>query len=145
MTQAADRIDRAAMLAELKRDEGWREKPYRCSANKLTIGFGRNLEDCGISKAEGELLLGNDVDSKAAELDRALPWWRELDGVRQRVLLNMAFNLGLAKLLGFRNTLAAVRERRFEDAARGMEASLWYKQVGERARRLAAMMRTGRV
>lgn len=144
-TARQDRIDRSAMIAELTRDEGFRAKPYHCTAGKLTIGVGRNIQEVGITKDEAAVLLVNDIERCAAELDQKLPWWRELDAVRQRVLLNMNFNLGITKLLGFRNTLAAVRERRFDDAAAGMEASLWHRQVGDRARRLVSMMRTGRV
>jgi lysozyme len=131
------------LLAELERDEGLRLKPYRDSVGKLTIGIGRNLDDKGISEAAARFLLGEDVLEVEAGLDEALPWWRQQEEVRQRVLANMAFNMGLAGLLQFTNTLAAVREGRYEDAASGMLASLWAKQVGPRAIRLAEMMRQG--
>jgi lysozyme len=131
------------LLAELEVDEGLRLKPYRDSVGKLTIGIGRNLDDKGISEAAARFLLGEDVLEVEAGLDEALPWWRQQEEVRQRVLANMAFNMGLAGLLQFTNTLAAVREGRYEDAASGMLASLWARQVGPRATRLAEMMRTG--
>jgi lysozyme len=131
------------LLAELEVDEGLRLKPYRDSVGKLTIGIGRNLDDKGISEAAARFLLGEDVLEVEAGLDEALPWWRQQEEVRQRVLANMAFNMGLAGLLQFTNTLAAVREGRYEDAASGMLTSLWARQVGPRATRLAEMMRTG--
>lgn len=121
--------DREALKSELVRDEGLRLKAYRCTAGKQTIGVGRNLDDVGILPHERErlgitttgciargitreiamALLDSDIDRFEADLDRDLPWWRRLDPVRQRVLLNMAFNLGLRGLLGFRNTLRAIQ------------------------------------
>ncbi len=128
---------------ELLRDEGLRLKPYACTAGKLTIGVGRNLTDRGITKTEAMLMLAHDIDDCCDDLDRALPWWRTLDPIRQRVLANMCFNLGLAKLLSFKNTLAAVEAGDYLRAADGMRASLWARQVGQRAERLAQMMATG--
>lgn len=132
------------MVSELRRDEGERLKPYRCTAGKLTIGIGRNLDDVGISKDEAALMLNNDIDQVMRQLDRELPWWRSLDEVRQRVLVNMGFNLGVPGLLAFKNTLAAVQAGRYADAANGMLASRWAKQVGPRAARLAKMMQEGK-
>lgn len=131
------------LLAELTRDEGLRLKPYKCPAGKTTIGIGRNLDDVGISAAEAEHLCRNDVARVVAELDAALPWWRGLDEVRQRVLANMGFNLGVPGLLGFKNTLRKVKDGDYLGAAQGMLASKWAGQVGPRALRLAQMMRDG--
>ena len=128
---------------ELTRDEGLRLKPYRDTVGKLTIGIGRNLDDVGISQDEAMHLLDNDIARTTAALDKAIPWWRSLNDVRQRVVVNMAFNLGVAGLLGFKNTLAAMKAGRYADAAGGMLASKWATQVGERAKRLADMMAKG--
>ena len=131
------------MKKELIRDEGLRLKPYRCPAGKLTIGVGRNLEDTGITELEAEMLLAYDIERFGYQLDRAIPWWRRLDDVRQRVLLNMAFNMGVARLMEFKNTLESVKAGKWKDAAAGMLQSRWASQVGARAGRLARMMETG--
>jgi lysozyme len=138
-------MDSEKLIRELTRDEGLRLKPYRCSAGKLTIGIGRNLDDVGISHGEAEIMLRNDISRAEADLDRDLPWWKTLDEVRRRVLVNMAFNLGIRGLLGFKNTLELVRTGRYLDAAQHMLDSKWAKQVGPRAVRLATMMRDGGV
>lgn len=157
------------LVTELTRDEGLRLKTYRCTAAKLTIGIGRNLDDVGITgsearlfgcetpsqalahvkrhgvtKPQAESLFANDIVGCERDLDRNLRWWRTLDDVRQRVLLNMCFNLGIRRLLPFKNTLRMVERREFEDAADNMLKSLWARQVGARALRLSAMMRTGK-
>jgi lysozyme len=136
-------FDMPTLIGELKRDEGVRLKPYTDTVGKLTIGVGRNLADVGISDDECTALLQNDVARTVAALDKSLPWWRKLDPVRQRVLVNMAFNLGMTGLLTFKNTLAAVQGGSYAAAAAGMLASKWATQVGDRAERLAEMMRTG--
>ena len=141
MTQ---QIDRDAMIRQLRLHEGERLKPYRCTAGKLTIGIGRNLEDRGITAEESAYLLGNDITGFYAALLRELPWVAQLDDVRQRVLLDMAFNLGLAGLLQFKNTLATIKAGDYEKAAAMMLQSRWAEQVGQRADRLSRMMFTGK-
>lgn len=139
------------LATELTRDEGERLKLYKDSLGFWSIGIGRNLQDKGISKAEMLFLLKNDIAEHLALLDRHLPWWRQLDEVRQRVLANMAFNMGVGpsdehptgKLLTFKNTLSAMARGDYEAAANGMSSSAWAKQVGLRATRLVNMMRTG--
>jgi lysozyme len=138
-------VNTDTLVAELTRDEALRLKPYRCTAGKLTIGIGRNLDDRGISVTEAEFLCRNDVADVMADLDRELPWWRTLDEVRQRVIANMAFNLGIKGLLGFKNTLELVRCGKYLDAAQHMMSSKWAKQVGPRALRLSTLMRDGGV
>lgn len=157
------KFDRAAMIAELVRDEGERLTVYRCTADKLTIGVGRNLDDVGISaqetqqlgittrscvtngitRSQSRALLDSDIGRCEADLDRRLPWWRTLDPIRQRVLINMCFNLGVKGLEGFVNTLSMIRTGRYADAAVNMLKSKWAGQVGKRAQRLSLMMRTG--
>ena len=136
-------VDRAAMTRQLRLHEGERLKPYRCTAGKLTIGIGRNLDDRGITREEAAMLLANDIAAEERELLRALPWVATLDEVRQRVLLDMSFNMGLVGLLGFKRTLATIQAGEYQAAATMMLDSKWAKQVGQRAERLSRMMATG--
>jgi lysozyme len=132
----------ADLVADLNRDEGRRLKPYVDTVGKTSIGVGRNLTDVGISDAECDTLLQNDIEKTLAWLDANLSWWRNLDAVRQRALANMAFNMR-ARLLGFTNTLAALQKSDWQTAHDEMLDSVWAKQVGERATRLANMILTG--
>lgn len=128
----------------LLRHEGLRLKPYRDTVGKLTIGVGRNLDDVGITRDEALALLRNDVARAQAALDAALPWRADLDPVRGRVLVDMAFNLGVPGLLAFSGTLGAIRDGAYAQAADRMLQSRWAAQVHGRAAELAQMMRTGR-
>lgn len=134
--------DAAALKAELTRDEGRKPRIYTDTVGKVSGGIGRNLTDKGFRDNEIDLMYQNDIAETEAWLDRNLPWWRQLDPVRQRVVMNMAFNMQ-GKLLTFVNTLAAIQRGDYAAAADGMLASKWATQVGARATRLADMMRSG--
>jgi lysozyme len=131
------------LLAMLVRHEGVRLFPYTDTVGKLTIGVGRNLTDKGITRDEAEYLLSNDVDEVRAALRREFYWYTLLTGPRQDALADMCFNLGLAGLRRFSDTLAAVEAGRYEVAAAHMLNSTWREQVGGRAEELAQIIRTG--
>jgi lysozyme len=137
-------MDNEALIRQLRLHEGERLKPYRCTAGKLTIGIGRNLEDRGITAAESAYLLANDVAAVQQQVLRSLPWVAQLDDVRQRVLIDMAFNMGIGGLLQFKNTLATIKAGDYTKAAAMMLDSKWAGQVGQRAERLSRMMATGK-
>ena len=101
-------MNREQLIEELKRDEGVVLTLYQCSAGKNTIGVGRNLDDRGITDDESDYLLSNDIDICIEELTNAFPWFVDLSDTRQRVMVNMCFNLGLSRLMGFKNFLAAM-------------------------------------
>ena len=130
---------------QLIRHEGLRLKPYRCTAGKLTIGIGRNLDDCGISQSEAYIMLINDIMNCEKQLQAKIPdIYNGLDEVRKSVLLNMCFNLGINGLLGFKNTLEFIKAGDWERAANNMLVSRWAKQVGRRAIELSELMRKGK-
>lgn len=131
------------LLDQLKRDEGLRLTPYKDSVGKVTIGYGRNLDDVGISQYEAELLLQHDLINASQVLRENLPWTEGLDEVRRAVLVNMSFNMGIHGLMGFKNTLALVQSGDYDRAAEQMMQSKWAAQVGPRAHRLAVQMRSG--
>lgn len=131
------------IIDQLKRDEGLLLKPYKDSVGKLTIGYGRNLNDVGVSAAEAEAMLASDVETATAHLHAYLPWTDSLDEVRRAVLVNMTFNMGIFSLVSFHSTLACLRVADYAAAAKQMLLSLWAKQVGDRAQRLAQQMETG--
>jgi lysozyme len=124
--------------------EGLCLKPYRDTVGKLTIGVGRNLDDKGISQREALLLLQEDLVDVETGLRHVLPWFARLSRIQQRVLIDMAFNLGITGLLKFKATLAAIEAGEYDRAANHMLTSKWARQVKGRAHRLAAMMREGK-
>ena len=133
------------VLGDLKRDEGLRLKPYTDSVGKLTIGYGHNLDDNGITEAEADRMLANDAACADLDVSKALPWVQQLDHVRRGVMVELAFNMGIDGLLEFRNTLAAIQRSDWETASNGLLTSLAAHQEPARVARWAAKLRTGTV
>lgn len=133
------------LIPDLERDEGCRLSAYQDTRGIWTVGYGHAYVHPGTvwTQTEADAQLAADVAHTEAGLDVHLPWWRSLDDVRQDVLVNMAFNMGVTNLCQFHNTLAAVQRHDWQAAHDGMLASLWAKQVGQRAVRLANQMLTG--
>lgn len=117
--------------------------PYRCPAGKLTIGYGRNIEDIGISPVEAEFLLDNDIDAIERSLRVHLPWFAQLDDVRQGALIDMGM-MGVPKLLGFKKMLAALERGDYATAEQEAHDSKWATDVGPvRSGDVGRMLRTG--
>jgi len=133
------------LIEQLKSDEGLRLRVYKCTSNKNTIGFGRNLDDNGISKDEAEMLLINDLHRVEEALDRHGLLSSEHNSARKAVLYNMAYQLGINGLLGFPKMLLAYRSGDYRTTAEEMLDSLWAskKQTPQRAKRLSDQMLTG--
>lgn len=145
-------------IDQIKEDEGFRAKAYHCTAGKLTIGYGYNLEanpqnlshsqieelkDNGISREFAEQLLLAEVKDVENKLHKELIFWSKLSPTRKDVLINMGFNLGFDGLLKFKNTLKLISQEKYAEAALQMLKSKWAKQVKNRAHRLANQMRIG--
>lgn len=120
--------------------EGWKNKPYKCTAGKKTIGVGRNIDDNGLSDDEIDLLLNNDIGRCILELNVNLPWWSTKPEAAQHVLLDMCFNIGITRLLGFKKTLLLIYQNKYSDAASEILKSKWATQVGQRAINLSKML-----
>lgn len=136
-------MNEAELVKALSRDEGRKARIYVDTVGKVSGGVGRNLTDKGFREDEIDLMLKNDIAEAVGELDAVAPWWRGLDDVRQNVLVNMMFNLGRSRFLGFKKFLAAVQVGNYKEAGVQMLDSQWARQVGARATRLAVQMRTG--
>lgn len=138
----------ALLIKELERDEGRVLHAYQDSLGFWTIGIGRLIDKRkggGISNEEADYLKLNDIARFKRDLDKHAPWWRQLDPVRQRVIQNLAFNLGADGLVSkWPNTVKLIREGKYREAAAAMRANrVWVGQVKGRAERLAKMMETG--
>lgn len=136
----------ARLRQQLKRDEGTVLYAYPDHLGFLTIGTGRLIDQRkggGLSAAEADYLLDNDIKRVQAEVLAALPWVAGLSHARQGVLFNMAFQMGTAGLLKFVTTLRLVQSSQFDAAARQMLRSKWAKQTPQRAARVARQMQTG--
>jgi lysozyme len=127
----------------LLRHEGIRLRAYKDSIGKLTIGVGRCLETKGISEDEAMYMLKNDIDPVKEGVAQAFPWILGLDDARKDVLYEMAFQLGVNGLSGFKAMLVAVRDKDWPSASKSMLQSAWHTQTPNRCEELAEIMLTG--
>ena len=138
--------ERQLLIDELIRDEDIKLFPYPDPVGKLTIGVGHNLTDNGISLRAAMFILDEDVDNVQHDMTVSFAsWFLGLDPVRQRVIMNMRFNLGPNRFRLFKRMIAAMADHDYVKAAGSMRASKWYGQVGDRSKRLESMMLTGQV
>jgi lysozyme len=137
---------REELISMLKQHEGVETHAYKCSESKTTIGVGRNIDKnggLGLSDDEVDYLLQNDIDRVVVELDSEYDWFSDLDEVRQDAMIDISFNLGQTRLRGFKNALSAMAEGDWDEAADQFMDSRWSGQVGDRAKNLTDMIRTG--
>lgn len=161
-------MNRELLKEQLITDEGLRLRPYKCTAGKFTVGVGRNLEDksltkdeCfflgikqttkegiisfllehGITHEDAMYLLENDIDDVVRDLKRNFSWFDSAPEPVQRVLCNVVFNIGISRFLGFKKTIAFLKAKKYEEAAREMLNSKWASQVHDRAVRLSNLVK----
>ena len=134
------------LIDMLKLHEGVRTHAYKCSANMITVGVGRNLDEnggLGLSEDEIDYLLANDITRVKNELADTYFWFNGINEARQDAMIDMCFNLGLTRLRGFVKALEAMSREQFDIAADEFMDSKWAKQVGMRAVRVTEMIRSG--
>lgn len=133
------------LVKQLRRHEGVRSHVYLCPAGYETIGVGRNIAESGLGLSDDEIdyLLENDIKRCKQELI-GLSWFIDIDPVRQDALINLCFNLGMTRLLGFKKAMAAMAVGDYDQAADEFLDSRWATQVGDRAIEVTDMIRTGR-
>lgn len=135
------------IIDQLKRDEGCRLSVYNDHLGFATIGIGRMIDPRkggGISQEEADYLLANDIKRVKSELSKSIPWFGSLDECRQGALMNMAFQLGTAGLLKFKNSLSLIERGKYDDAGRELLNSTWANQTPDRAKRISEQVRTGK-
>jgi len=158
------KYDKSILIQKLIHHEGLVLQVYQDTLGIDTIGIGRNLEDrgitdeeledmgianidhvyeFGITEADAILLAENDVEIVEDELLRAHPCVDRLDAVRQLILIDMAFNMGVPRLKKFKKMWAAIHDENFTVASKEMLDSRWASQVKSRSTKLAHAMYSG--
>ncbi len=148
------KFDMGQVLGQLRGDEGLRLVVYDDESGlplragmvvrgNPTVGIGRNLADRGISEMEARVLLANDVEACAAQLDAEIPWWRTLSPTRQAQLINLDFNMGWGRLVDFKNFLAEMEAGNWVAAVAALKSSHWWNQVGRRGPEIAEFILDG--
>jgi len=125
----------------IKQCEGLKLETYIDTTGHLTVGWGRNLQN-GIRLDEAELMFQNDLKQTIEELEGCA--WYLIQPINvKNALINMNFNLGITRLNGFKKMIAALEKKDYTIASIEALDSLWAKQVGQRAKDVALMIRQG--
>ena len=124
------------LIDTIKRHEGFRAIPYQCSSGVWTIGYGFT----SLTKYESDVILKIKVDNLQVDL---APVIEPLSPARQDVIINMAYNLGIGGVMGFKKMWLAIHNKDFARAADEMLKSKWADQVGARGIELSEIMRKG--
>lgn len=143
LKQPTDEMKMKELKNMIKCHEGYRKFPYRCSAGKLTIGWGHNLEDNGISVEVAEQMLDEDIQRAYKDITYVFPDFQNFSRNRQNALIDMLFNLGLTKFCLFTKMIEAVRKGDWSRAAKEAKDSKWHNQVGSRAVEIENLLRKG--
>jgi GH24 family phage-related lysozyme (muramidase) len=146
--------DKDACKKYIELHEGRKEKAYVDTKKHPTIGIGFNLDRAdakqwveslglnydamkegkiGLTNSHIEQLYEADLATAIADAKKFFPRFDELDAMRQIVLVDMVFNLGLSRLNKFKKFKLALEQNDYEEAAQQMEQSRWAKQVNSRS------------
>jgi lysozyme len=135
-------LDKVKLMQMMVDEEGYEPSVYIDSVGVPTIGIGHNLHK-PLSRHVIEMIYEEDMDEVLAGLDALLPWWRDMTPARQQVLASIAFNLGIPKLLKFKNTLAAMKAGDWPAAAAGLKNSKRGRQLPARTAREVKLLLEG--
>ena len=130
-----------AIRNRLVLEEGLKLTPYKCTANKLTIGVGRNIEDRGISNETAMQMLDEDIDIMVNELRQNLSWFDKQNDAIQGVLIDLCFNMGISRLLMFVQTLKLIEQGQYAMAADELLDSKYAAMLPARSKRNAEILR----
>lgn len=133
-------MNRDALRDMLITDEGFRAKPYKCTAGKLTIGYGTNIED-GITEHEALCLLNIRMEKCIEDMNKVFKDYFLFPESIQLAFANMRYNLGSGGFRGFKKMIAAAKEMKWNQVSIEMMDSDWYNQVGDRAKKLVNMVK----
>lgn len=128
-----------SLIEDIRDEEGFRQFPYRCTEGKLSIGYGFNLDDVGLSREEADLVLVYRVERLTSQVKSSL-YKLDIDDKAWEILYHMSYQLGLNGLLEFKKMIEALEDQDYKKASEEMLRSLWYKQTPNRAKRLSDKM-----
>ena len=135
-------IDNGRDLA--KNSEGYCEKVYLDSESYPTVGYGWCLDSSRKWGSVKEFLEHKFEEKYQEAADDYEALGLDLDPVRRDAVIDLIYNMGLTKVLKFKNTLAALKMKDYLVAAHNLEQSLWFKQVGRRGPRIVKLIKEGK-
>ena len=130
-------------------EEGFSPKPYKDSEGYWTVGFGWCMDKRPLTAELAVVILEYQINETETQvMKQCSDWYPGLSDIRQSVILDIAFNMGISHLLGFHHMIAAIKAGDFEEAANQLlytngVKTPYYEETGIRAEALADLFRKG--
>ena len=130
-------INKDRLTQQLMVHEGLKLQPYKCTAGKLTIGVGRNLDDVGITEAEAKFMLEGDIARCMGECVREFDWFVDSPELIKEAVINLVFNMGISRFRKFKKTIKHLSKKEYTLAGAELLNSRYAEQVPKRAEEIA--------
>jgi len=135
------------LMNYIKQEEGCRLKAYQDTRGIWTIGYGHTGPNVhpgmAVTQDEAEDLLEHDLLMAQWGVEKAFPWVEGLDPVRKDAVVDICFNMGAHRFMGFHRAIAAMVQHDWQGAVKELRDSLWQHQVGRRADSIEARLLSG--
>ena len=128
-------------------DEGVKYELYLDHLGLKTCGIGHLCREdepefeetigTEISEDRCTELFDEDIKSVIKDCKKVFDDWEDMDEEVKQVMANMMFNLGLPRFSKFRKMINNIDNKNFAKAAEELRDSRYYRQVTNRAERLA--------
>ena len=145
-----------SLIENIKAHEGFSTRIYKDSVGKATVGYGFLVSALSpdelklnggkvepMSKEVAEKILNLKVARLRKRVPECLPWLASKPQGVQDTILEMAYQLDIAKLLGFKYTLQCIEAGNYAQAAKNLRESLLYKQTPRRVEDYIRGLRDG--
>tara|TARA_Y100000593_G_scaffold5586_1_gene10981 strand:+ start:6 stop:410 length:405 start_codon:yes stop_codon:yes gene_type:complete len=130
-----------SLLERIKHHEGFRSRPYRCTENVLTIGYGFAIKDLEIDEDIAEMILMRKLDDLMNRIQKKFHWWRSAEDEVKDVVVEMCYQLGVSGFSKFKKTISHLENKRYGKASVEMLDSRWAKQTPNRAIELSNIIK----
>ena len=129
--------------------EGFSSTKYACAVSGHALqGYGRNVKNkktpAVVTEHTADRWLTQDIEKCMEDLDEKLPWWRHHSAVRRAAMIDLVYNMGIDRLLTFKEFLSNMRRGRYTEASRCLKNSKYARQTGVRAREVSTAIRYGK-
>ena len=128
------------IVDDIKKHEGFSSKVYQCTEGYDTIGYGFAIKDLVIDEGVSDLILMKKLHTLLQRIIIAFPWFKDVDEIAKKVVINMCYQLGLRGFSKFKQTIYYLETEQYEEASLEMLDSLWAKQTPNRAKELSEMI-----
>ena len=126
-----------SLLEELKKHEGFRSRPYKCTEGYLTIGYGQRLDYIEVDEKTAEIWLMEKVEKIKYKLESKFPWYLKAPKEVQEIVINMSYQMGVSGFAKFKKTIKYLEQGLYHKASTEMLYSLWSRQTPERSKELS--------